>query len=236
MHSSERIEPKPIPGLDYHILVYMCDEVGANGMDQGLTTPPMNCESGGIGTRTMDPVKRCNRVFFAQYQGGRADAWSFVLPDGTGVPVGRDTGFTEARVFFHFFRPEELVKRGTAGSAVRLTMTRTPVQGVASLLLSGYGFVGAHDIGSVRATWTLTPDVVIRLKLIYYHSHGRAIETWTRIMRSDGASDLILHQDPRVFQGMEDVSRSASAVMRAGDQIVHECTFNNTEDHSLRIE
>lgn len=181
--------------------------------------------------------------FNYQFQGGSPDEGSLRLPHGYGIPVGDGTAFKWIVIQFHFFEPEKLVNGSIAGSEVEVTLApqspRSPIRAVASLLLMAYGFVGAHSVGSVTAIWRQEEDFEMDLLLLYTHWHetnNMVIDVVVWIERTSGDEDVILRQDPLTFSGITDVTNSSTAVIRRGDRLFVECTYNNTRDHNLRVQ
>lgn len=179
-----------------------------------------------------------NQYFDYQYQGGRVEQDSLMLPRGMGVPVGRGSPFRTIIMVSHFDDASRLVNDSTVGSSVEVSLMRTSsnVSHVFSLKLVAYGLVGGQSVGSVTAKWLLEEDVHMHLLLLYTHWHALAIrvEVWIE-RRESREGEAILIQDPRSFKGITDVSNS-SLVMKKDDRLLIRCTYNNTDDETLLIE
>lgn len=238
-----------MPGVHHHLIIAACHEAGFQ--DAVSTDYPVVWECGyeDLGKRTdiLPNAPECSpngRAYFStQFQGGSADDGSLVLPHGTGVPVGSGSPFQTIVAIFHFPRTKELIHGSTAGSGFEVTFSHVPhnenMRSIWSLLIMADGFVGAHSVNTISGSWTLREQTVMHLKRLYTHWHemnDMAIKIQVWIERTSGERDIILSQDPKAFQGISDVSNSTSAVIRTGDRLTIQCTYNNTSDRNIRVQ
>lgn len=203
------------------------------------------CGRGDFGTRTPllpnAPICETQSEDYleVQYQAGPPEEASFRLPDGFGIPVGdKDSSVRSVVTAFHFFHTEDLTNGSTAGSAVEITFRTASaehfVAPVFHFTLFSQGFLGPHSVDTISGSWTHEGNATMRLLMLYTHWHDLATDVVVWIEKRDGGKDVILHQDPRSFWGMNDVF-NASRILESGDRLTIRCTYNNTESNIVHV-
>lgn len=174
------------------------------------------------------------QVFNYEFKGGSGS--EFRLPEGTGLPVGPGTALEQMVGFVRF--PVTGDNRTIAGPVleVGLVAPSDDTIPISALVLESYGFVDRMSVASVSGSWTLEQEMRMHLRLLHLHTHETAIDVVVWIETTSGGKEVVLRQNPRSFSGVVDVSDSSSAVLRHGDRLVVQCTFNNTKEHKLRVE
>lgn len=243
-----KILPKPGKDQRLHISLILCD----NPLDDELmATTDGQSIAWSCDLESPSPVLRNAREcvvnnksrhnFNYQFQGGSLEEGMLLLPPGYGIPVGEDSVFKTMVAEFHYFdAPDQPPIRSIAGSEMEVTLVpnsdKRDLRPVYSLLIAGYGFVGADSVGSVSASWRFEEETVMHLLSLYTHWHEKAIDVQVWIQRMSGETDVILRQDPHMFAGTMDISNKTSALLRPGDSLTIQCTFNNSASHNLRVQ
>lgn len=245
--SVAKVEPKPIPGMHYHMILHVCDESGYKG--RGGPSPSWDCGEDYFAPPN-PPLDRAYGCildgkpslgsFLYQYQAGPPDEAALILPKNTGVPVGGGPGHKQTLVIGYHFPHIDQTIDGTSGvTEVDITLKRKMpnVKKVGSINLAAYGFLAANSVSSITASWTLDQkETEIQVIRLYTHWHDLVVSVKVRIVRPDGAEDLLLQQDPKSYWGVSPVPESESSIMRFGDRLTIECTYNITMTHNVRVE
>lgn len=236
--------------MHYHMILHVCDESGFRAADSAhASARPWDCSLDYFSPETPPLTRDYGCLvdgkpslgsFLYQFQGGPAEEGALILPPESGVPVGGRRGKQSLVIGYHFPSRSGTID-GTSGvSDVDIILTRaaseTISRSVGSLQLAAYGFLAPAAISSITASWTLDQDVTIQMIRLYTHWHDLAFDVKVRIVRPNGDADVILEQDPRKFWGVNQVPNSQSAIMRYGDRLTIQCSYNNTLDKVIRVE
>lgn len=232
-----------MPSTYFHITVLACDEPGFRDPETGK--PGIwDCGTSETYERFvgLPNAEQCNNpasphgVFKYQFQGGLANETSLKLPDGTGIPVGGKTGRKTIVFAFHFPKMSQTLDNTTAGTEVDVTLVkgRPGMKTASTILMGGFGFLGANSISNISASWTVEEDITVHPTNIYTHSHSLAIGMKVFIQRKDGERELIHEKDARKHKGTTPVIPEPEPMMR-GDKLVLECEYNNTQSKNVRV-
>lgn len=236
--SSVSFDTKPMPGkTNIFIFVSLCQEPGFVAPDGQLVpyacgdpsfhkpNPPLP-----LGSICSNPSPVVENEQLYQYQGPPESGLHF--PPGTGIPVGGKEDPKFLVIGFHIANRSLLTNGFSGVTEVDVSVQRhTPgMRSAFPMYAEGFGFVEAHAVNRVSASWNHTKDEEIRVITFYPHWHEMAIKVDARIERSDGQSDLILESDPRDSKGVMVLPDSPVVHMRHGDRLVLTCHFNNTMD------
>lgn len=237
------IAPKPADHKYYHIMVMVCDGPGYKDPRSG-TLSVWDCGTNETHNRFtgLPRAEQCassdvpHASFKYQFQGGSRDDGTLRLPSGTGVPVGGTKG-TKAIVFgFHFPSRNQSVDETTGETQVDVTLIRnqTGMKATSSLRMGGFGFLGAHSVSNISASWTMNQDIPAHPSVVYTHAHS--LVTWTKVLvqRKNGEQQLIHESNPNSYKGLTTVAHELEP-MRLGDKLVVECEYNNTQSKNVRV-
>lgn len=236
------IAATPVPGVYYHITVLACDESGF----RNPSGEPSIWDCGTTQTYErftgLPRAEQCNSSasphgsFKYQFQGGSAEDGALRLPDGTGIPVGANTGRKTIVFAFHFPRLSQTIDNRTAVTNVTVSLVKDrPDMKITTTILTGaFGFIGAHAVDTVSGVMTVSQDIPIHPTVVYIHSHSLAIKQELLIERTSGQTELIHARNSRAFKGMAAIPPEVQPVGK-GDKLVIECTYNNTGDTNVRV-